>query len=348
VPFRAIRAGKQLSDSKGASAAISTEAAVLSMRRAMRGFVGPKDIFRNPESIFRFFEPTTGVEKNQDNIDITLGNKVRWGPGPSPFNLVLSHSGSDFAVCGMHFKIGLYEHQSAGALHGAVQLVAENDELVAQGIDGIQEISIVAYEPAFGIIGDPAKKDPTTRQSADHSMAFIVSRMLQKALSKGTKPSSVQAAWNELMLSPYDYGNEALYNPTTRALMQKIGFKHGGPEYDAKYPDGIPTSIDITMKDGKVLSSGLVMYPPGHARNTTADLGDLLVTKNKMLGDLVFQDDASYNAFLQPLLNMKELPAEAMKDIYNFDFSAIKQHDCIDGELPEVPELKSRKLVYSN
>lgn len=37
IPFRAIRAGKQLSDSKGSSAAISTEAAVLSMRRAMRG-----------------------------------------------------------------------------------------------------------------------------------------------------------------------------------------------------------------------------------------------------------------------------------------------------------------------
>merc|ERR1719428_1329758 len=55
VPYRAIRAGKQLSDSKGASAAISTEAAILSMRRAMRGFQGPKDIFRNPESIFRFF-----------------------------------------------------------------------------------------------------------------------------------------------------------------------------------------------------------------------------------------------------------------------------------------------------
>merc|ERR1711959_841158 len=94
IPFRAIRAGKQLSDSKGASAAISTEAAVLSMRRAMNGFIGPKDIFRNPESIFRFFEPTTGVEKNKDNIDITLGNKQRWGPGDSPFNLVLSHSGS--------------------------------------------------------------------------------------------------------------------------------------------------------------------------------------------------------------------------------------------------------------
>ena len=48
IPWRAIRAGKQLSDSKGASAAISTEAAIMCIKRAMRGFIGPKDIFRNP------------------------------------------------------------------------------------------------------------------------------------------------------------------------------------------------------------------------------------------------------------------------------------------------------------
>merc|ERR1719183_560299 len=77
IPYRAIRAGHQLSDSKGASAAISTEVAVKAMDRAMKGFIGPKDIFRNPESIFRFFEPTTGTPKNKDLIDIALGNKVR-------------------------------------------------------------------------------------------------------------------------------------------------------------------------------------------------------------------------------------------------------------------------------
>ena len=55
IPFRAIRAGKQLSDSKGASAALSTEAAIQCINRAIRGFSGPKDIFRNPEAIFRLF-----------------------------------------------------------------------------------------------------------------------------------------------------------------------------------------------------------------------------------------------------------------------------------------------------
>jgi 2-methylcitrate dehydratase len=48
IPWRAIRAGEQLSDSKGASAAFSTEAAIICMKRSIRGFVGPKDIFRNP------------------------------------------------------------------------------------------------------------------------------------------------------------------------------------------------------------------------------------------------------------------------------------------------------------
>merc|ERR1719335_282033 len=309
VPFRAIRAGKQLSDSKGASAAISTEAAVLSMRRAMNGFIGPKDIFRNPESIFRFFEPTTGAEASKDNINITLSNKVRWGVGPSPFNLVLSHSGSDFAVVGMHFKLGLYEHQSAGAIEGAISALFNNPDFVAGGLDAIENINIVAYEPAFGIIGDPAKKDPKTRQSADHSMAFIVSRILKKAFDAGKAPAAMDDAWMQFMLSPYDYGKDALYDPDTRALMSKITFSHGGPEYDAKYPDGIPTSMDITMKGGKVISSGLVMYPSGHARNTSADLRGILDHKNSMLGDIVFADKATTAAFVGKLKSLKSLSA---------------------------------------
>ena len=152
IPFRAIRAGKQLSDSKGASAAVSTEAAILSMRRAMNGFIGPKDIFRNPEAIFRLFEPTQG---------------------DSPFDIALSNEGDDFSVMGMHFKLGLYEHQSAGAIEGVLKLLKEKKFLEGNGVDNINSINIVAYEPAFGIIGDPAKRNATTRQSADHSMVYI-------------------------------------------------------------------------------------------------------------------------------------------------------------------------------
>jgi 2-methylcitrate dehydratase len=274
VPWRAIRAGKQLSDSKGSSAAISTEVAIVSMKRAMNGFMGPRDIFRNPESMFRQFEQTGG---------------------DSPFDLILSHSGSDFAVMGMHFKIGLYEHQSAGALQGLLNLIEKNPA-IALDPSQIECIKITAYEPAFGIIGDPAKRNPKTRQSADHSMVYIVSAMLRKAKEVvesdgiGFFDNSNDEVWKRLMLTPYDFDLDAITNETTQSIMKTIVFEHGGQEFDEKYPDGIPTSVHITMKNGEVFDSGLIMYPSGHARNNVCDLEDILQAKFAMHGQIAMDD----------------------------------------------------------
>lgn len=282
IPFRAIRAGKQLSDSKGASAAISTEAAVLSVKRAMAGFLGPRDIFRNPEAIFRIFE---GPGQMFQKVGATDANTEKMDA--SPFDLVLGRKGDDFAVMGMHFKLGLYEHQSAGALQGLCDLITAHPHLLDdQTGDAISKMVVVAYEPAFGIIGDPAKRDPKTRQSADHSMLFLVCTMLRKALELKANGFKGPYTFKELMLLPHDFDAHALHHPVTRALMEKMTFEHGGAEYDAKYPDGIPTSIIITDDQGESFDSGLVMYPTGHARNTTADLKALLNHKWEQLGKL--------------------------------------------------------------
>jgi 2-methylcitrate dehydratase len=300
IPWRAIRAGKQLSDSKGASAAISTEAAVLAMQRSMRGFVGPADIFRNPEAIFRFFE----------------------GPAEPacPFDLVLTHSGGDFAVMGMHFKLGLYEHQSAGALHGTIALLQEHPELLAS-VDRIASIRILAYEPAFGIIGDPAKRDPRTRQSADHSMVYIVATIVRKALELAAEhgPDAVgqgDQGWARLTLGPRDYDGQAIGHPKTRAIMEKIAFEHGGPEYDEKYPDGIPTSVIITTDEGQTLDSGLVMYPAGHARNTTADLGDLLRNKWRQHTEIAVPEP---QRIIDRFNALPTLSANQLEALYDFE-----------------------------
>ena len=287
IPFRAIRAGKQLSDSKGCSAAISTEAAVLAVRRSMAGFLGPRDIFRNPEAIFRIFE---GPGQMFQKVGASKANTSK--DYASPFELVLGRKGDDFAVMGMHFKLGLYEHQSAGALQGLINLITASPRLIESGGKHIRKMVVTAYEPAFGIIGDPAKRDPKTRQSADHSMLFLVCTKLRKAIEAGhighggaAGPDGTNV-WKQLMLTPFDFTDEAIHHPLTRSLMDKMTFEHGGEEYDRRYPDGIPTSIRIEDDAGKVHDSGLVMYPAGHARNKGADLKGILEHKFEVLSKL--------------------------------------------------------------
>ncbi len=292
IPFRAIRAGKQLSDSKGASAAISTEAAILSVKRAMAGFLGPKDIFRNPEAIFRLFEGPGQLFQKISSAGTGIPSAKAGNAHASPFDLVLATGGSDFAVMGMHFKLGLYEHQSAGALQGLINLISRHPHLLAdQTGEAIRSIVVKAYEPAFGIIGDPAKRDPKTRQSADHSMLYLVCTMLRKALERRHANPKATLGWKELMLLPDDFGPAALHDPLTRQLMEKMSFEHGGPDFDAKYPDGIPTAMVITDVTGATLDSGLVMYPGGHARNDQGNdrvnLNEILDHKFAMLGTLV-------------------------------------------------------------
>jgi 2-methylcitrate dehydratase len=306
VPFRAIRHGEQLSDSKGASAAISAEAAVLSMRRAMGGFVGPADIFRNPQAVFCLFEPPK--EK-----------------GTSPFDLELTAGGDDFAVMGMHFKLGLYEHQSAGAIQGLIDLLIANPQLLEDPA-AIEQIRITIYEPAFSIIGDPHKRDPRTRQSADHSMVYIIATLLRKAMEargQGTEDrgQGTRDLWKTLMLTPEDYGDAALVHPLTRQLMQKIDFRHGGPEYDAKYPDGIPTSIEIKRRKLGTLSSGLVMYPEGHARNASGNLPALLENKFHRLAALGVRD---VDALRRRLTNMAAKSPAEIRDLYSFEINHVR------------------------
>ncbi len=299
VPFRAIRHGEQLSDSKGASAAISAEVAVLSMRRAMRGFVGPADIFRNPQAVFCLFEPP--AER-----------------GTSPFDLELAAGGEDFAAMGMHFKLGLYEHQSAGAIGGLLDVLARHPQLVADPA-AIERIRITTYEPAFGIIGDPHKRDPRTRQSADHSMVYIIATLLRKAAQRvqgsGFGVQEPLYLWRELMLMPADYDDAALFHPLTRSLMQRIDFRHGGAAYDDKYPDGSPTSLEIEHRTLGTLSSGLVMYPEGHARNTSGNLPALLAHKFRRLAGLGVADT---DALLARMSNLAAKSPAEIRELYGF------------------------------
>lgn len=306
IPFRAIRHGHQLSDSKGASAAISAEVAVLSMRRAMRGFVGPADVFRNPQAIFRLFEPTGAPSTGS----------------ASPFDLHLATGGDDFAVMGMHFKLGLYEHQSAGAIQGLIDLIAKEPRLLDDP-NQLLNVQIQIYEPALSIIGDPHKRDPRTRQSADHSMVYIVATLLRKAYKARAVNWDGADGWRRLMLTPADYAEDAtaLFHPLTRKLMTLVDFRHGGPEFDRRYPDGIPTTVEIGHAKLGSVSSGLVMYPPGHARADADQLPLLLEHKFRLLTEDAVDD---VDALIARFTRIAEKSSQEIAELYNFQIRGVE------------------------
>ena len=299
IPFRVIRHGYQLSDSKGASAAISTEMAIMAVRRAMMGFQGPKDVFRNPEAIFRL------MSRHEHN--------------ESPFDLKLGFSGDDFSIMGQHFKLGIYEHQSGGAVQGMLDLIFDNQDLIQQSPDQIENINIVIYLDAYKIICGEEKWNPTTRQSADHSMVYILSTLLRKAMNFGPElyknTTSTDDLWKKLMLEPKDYSPSAISNELTQALMKKMTVEYGGSEYDEKYPEGIPTSLTISYGE-KVLNSGFLMFPGGHARNTTNNLYDILNYKFNLFGELALESEEMFE-FIGNLQNIENLTNKSLRSIYN-------------------------------
>ena len=290
IPYRAIRSGKQLSDSKGASAAISTEMGIISLHRALRGFVGPADIFRNRQAVFCLSQPP--IDERE-----------------SPFDLTLNCGGENFAILDMHFKLGLYEHQSAGAIQAIIDLLKKYPQLLNSGIFP-EHIEITIYEPAYSIIGDPAKRDPQTRQTADHSMLFIIAAILEKAYRTQI------ASWKDLMLLPADYSTEQIQNRTIRSLMEKIDVRHGGPSYDQRYPEGIPTSIRLQHDELGTVDSGLIMYPLGHSKSDFLVTKDILRTK---IDSLASQGSDEPQAIMSRCEDLQNASTEEVQSLYSFN-----------------------------
>jgi 2-methylcitrate dehydratase len=70
------------------------------------------------------------------------------------------------------------------------------------------------------------------------------------------------------------------------------------------------------LRDGKEMDSGFVMYPGGHARNTTADLNGILNHKFNLLGRLALSE-SDLKKTLDKLENIENLDNEEMMSLYN-------------------------------
>jgi 2-methylcitrate dehydratase len=99
--------------------------------------------------------------------------------------------------------------------------------------------------------------------------------------------------------------------------MNKVEFAHD-PTYDDKYPEGLPTRVEITNRAGEVFDSDLVMFPGGHAENEDVDLIDVLQYKFFKLGSLAMEKE-DLKDFIEKIEGIDALPNEDLDKIYECD-----------------------------
>jgi 2-methylcitrate dehydratase len=149
-----------------------------------------------------------------------------------------------------YIKYWPVEYHAQSAVDAALQLRAD----LGGTLEGVEHIHIDTFGVAYQIIAkDPQKWDPKTRETADHSLQYIVVAALEDG---------------EVTQGTFDL-ERIRRAPTLHRLQHEVSLDED-PELSAGYPDGIPNRIVVTRADG-TQPVREVRYPRGHAKNPMTD-----------------------------------------------------------------------------
>jgi 2-methylcitrate dehydratase len=149
-----------------------------------------------------------------------------------------------------YIKFWPVEYHAQSAVDAALQL---RNDLAGQQ-DRIADIRIETFQASYDIIAkDPEKWDPRTRETADHSIQFIVCAALQDG---------------DVTMNTFEL--DRIRRPDTLALLREHVGVESDPDLTEGYPEGIPNRITVTTTEGTTFVRE-VRYPRGHARNPMSD-----------------------------------------------------------------------------
>jgi len=218
-PTRQTRAG-ELSMWKGAATAAAAKAGVFAAQLAKQGMTGP----------------TAAFEGRHGWCDQVAG----------PFQLG-QLGGSTFAIERSNFKFFATEYHSQAPLAACLRLRQQIR------IDEIETVNVRTYWRAFSEIGsEPAKWDPRTRETADHSLPYL----LAVALRDG-------------VITPAIFEPERFLDSTIRPLMARIRIEED-KDFTRAFPDALTSEIEIITRSGNRFVQK-TDYPKGHVRNPMTD-----------------------------------------------------------------------------
>ncbi len=221
VPTRQTRSG-ELAMWKGCATAASARAGVFSALLAAENMSGPTAAFEGRHGV--------------------------WDQVTGPFELKrLGGEGVAFGIERTNLKFFPSEYHSQAPLAMALELRGK------VRVEDIETINVQTYHIAYSEIGsEPEKWDPQTRETADHSLPYL----LAVALVDG-------------FVKVESFSPERMRDPSLRQLMQRIRVEEN-PEFTRQYPAQLVTEIEVLTRGGGRLEL-TASYPKGHALNPLSD-----------------------------------------------------------------------------
>ena len=221
IAMRQVRAG-ELSMWKGASFANAARNGVFAAALAREGMTGPAPIF---EGEMGFFRQVSG-----------------------PFELDVGRFGGRrgrYKVNETYVKYWPAEYHAQTAIWAALELRKK-----VPVPEDLESVTVETHEAGYTILGkDKEKWDPKTKETADHSLPYIVAM----ALLKGTVDNST-------------YSERNLSDPRILAFVKRVKVAED-PALTAMYPaKGMPNRVRAKESGGREVRSQ-VDVPRGHPLN---------------------------------------------------------------------------------
>lgn len=220
VPVRQTRIG-QLSMWKGSATAGAVRNGIFAALLASRGMTGPPEPY--------------------------VGRSGLWELVTGEFELTLPVRPGRFVIQDSSIKLRPAEFNAQAPLDLILELRQEIT------VEDIEDIEVATYWLAWHEIGmDAAKWDPRNRETADHSLPYLLAVGLVDGFIDTTSCAP-----------------DRVLDPALRPLMSKIRVVER-PGFTERFPGEFNVEIIVRLRDGRTLTRRAT-HPHGHPRNPASD-----------------------------------------------------------------------------
>ena len=214
-----------LTNMKNTADPLASQAGVIAALMAREGYSGPVEVLEGKEGLFEVL------------------NNVEWHP-----EALLDGLGEQFLITRCGYKAFPTEALTHQPISAALQIRQEQH----LAPDQIAEVLVETTVRGADILSDPSKYKPKTRETADHSLPYVIAA----ALADGA-------------VLPSSFSDEKLQDPVIWDLLGKINVI-ADPEIDALFPRVKRARVSITTTTGEKYTAQ-VDHAKGSPENPLTD-----------------------------------------------------------------------------